>query len=143
MCSWSHTGECVGLCAEGVSERSHMQVTMQSPNRLKQSPPFPIGLAPAIRLHLPPPAALARPIGRRPALAHHPFEAVLLGHAQQRHAVIEGFGVQQDWAVEAGIVFRIYPSKKANSHRRYGVLICDLVRHAAKAFNVKRTCGIG
>jgi hypothetical protein len=36
-----------------------------------------------------------------------------------------------------GIVFRIYPSKKANSHKRYGMLICDLVRHAAKAFNVE------
>ena len=36
-----------------------------------------------------------------------------------------------------GIVFRTYPSKKAHSHREYGMLICDLVRHAANAFDVE------
>jgi hypothetical protein len=30
----------------------------------------------------------------------------------------------------------LYPSKKGNSHREYGILICDLVRHVARAFDV-------
>jgi hypothetical protein len=40
---------------------------------------------------------------------------------------------------EAGgeIVCHIHPSKKASSHEHYGLLICDLVRHVARAFKVE------
>jgi hypothetical protein len=31
----------------------------------------------------------------------------------------------------------IYPSQKGSSHREYGILVCDLVRHIARAFNVE------
>jgi hypothetical protein len=34
------------------------------------------------------------------------------------------------------IVCHIHPSKKASSHQHYGLLICDLVRHVARAFKV-------
>ena len=34
------------------------------------------------------------------------------------------------------IVCRIHPSKGA-THREYGMLICDLVRHVARAFQVE------
>jgi hypothetical protein len=30
----------------------------------------------------------------------------------------------------------LYPSKSSKSHREYGMLICDLVRHVARAFDV-------
>lgn len=30
----------------------------------------------------------------------------------------------------------LYPSKGCASHSRYGMLICDLVRHVARAFEV-------
>jgi hypothetical protein len=36
-----------------------------------------------------------------------------------------------------GVVYRIHPSKRAKSHREYGKLICDLVRHVARAFKVE------
>jgi hypothetical protein len=36
-----------------------------------------------------------------------------------------------------GNVFRIYPSEEVKSHKHYGILICDLVRHVAKAFDVE------
>lgn len=67
----------------------------------KQSSPIPIGFSPDHSLHLPPPMARSRTVRRRPALADHPFEAVFLGHAEQRMAIIEGFGVQQHRAVES------------------------------------------
>jgi len=35
------------------------------------------------------------------------------------------------------IVCHIHPSEKANSHREFGLLICDLVRHVARAFKVE------
>jgi len=34
------------------------------------------------------------------------------------------------------IVCHIHPSKNASSHQDYGLLICDLVRHVARAFKV-------
>jgi hypothetical protein len=34
------------------------------------------------------------------------------------------------------IVCHIHPSKKANSHQHFGLLVCDLVRHVACAFKV-------
>ena len=34
------------------------------------------------------------------------------------------------------IKYHIYPSEKGNSHREYGILVCDLVRHIARAFDV-------
>jgi hypothetical protein len=34
------------------------------------------------------------------------------------------------------IVCHIHPSKKASSHQHYGLLVCDLVRHVARAFKV-------
>ena len=37
---------------------------------------------------------------------------------------------------DGGIVCHIHPSKKASSHEHYGLLICDLVRHVARAFKV-------
>jgi hypothetical protein len=37
----------------------------------------------------------------------------------------------------AGVVCRIHQSETANSHKHYGILICDLVRHVARAFKVK------
>ena len=33
-----------------------------------------------------------------------------------------------------GIVCHIHPSRRARSHREYGLLVCDLVRHVARAF---------
>ncbi len=39
-------------------------------------------------------------------------------------------------APEGGIVCHIHPSKAASSHQHYGILICDLVRHVARAFKV-------
>ncbi len=35
-----------------------------------------------------------------------------------------------------GLTCRIYPSESASSHEHYGMIICDLVRHVARAFNV-------
>lgn len=35
------------------------------------------------------------------------------------------------------VVCHIHPSKRARSHREYGLLICDLVRHVACAFEVE------
>ena len=35
------------------------------------------------------------------------------------------------------IVCHIHPSRKAASHREYGLVICDLVRHVARAFKVE------
>jgi hypothetical protein len=35
-----------------------------------------------------------------------------------------------------GVVCRVYPGKRTNSHREYGILICDLVRDVANAFKV-------
>jgi hypothetical protein len=34
------------------------------------------------------------------------------------------------------VVCHIHPSKTASSHRHYGLLICDLVRHVSRAFKV-------
>ena len=34
------------------------------------------------------------------------------------------------------VVCHIHPSKIASSHEHYGLLICDLVRHVARAFKV-------
>ena len=38
---------------------------------------------------------------------------------------------------EGEIVCHIHPSKTASSHQHYGILICDLVRHVARAFEVE------
>jgi hypothetical protein len=35
------------------------------------------------------------------------------------------------------VVCHIHPSKTASSHEHYGLLICDLVRHVARAFKVE------
>jgi hypothetical protein len=40
-------------------------------------------------------------------------------------------------APEGGVVCHIHPSATANSHEHYGLLICDLVRHVARAFKVE------
>jgi hypothetical protein len=37
---------------------------------------------------------------------------------------------------DGGIICHIHPSEKAKSHEHYGLLICDLVRHVARAFKV-------
>jgi hypothetical protein len=37
---------------------------------------------------------------------------------------------------DAGIVCRIHKSAKVSSHEHYGILVCDLVRHVARAFKV-------
>ncbi len=37
---------------------------------------------------------------------------------------------------DGGIVCHIHPSKLASSHEHFGLLICDLVRHVARAFKV-------
>ena len=37
---------------------------------------------------------------------------------------------------DGGIVCHIQPSEIASSHEPYGQLICDLVRHVARAFKV-------
>jgi hypothetical protein len=34
------------------------------------------------------------------------------------------------------VICHIHPSKRANSHENYGLIICDLVRHVARAFKV-------
>jgi len=34
------------------------------------------------------------------------------------------------------VVCHIHPSQTASSHEHYGLLICDLVRHVARAFKV-------
>jgi hypothetical protein len=34
------------------------------------------------------------------------------------------------------IVCHIHPNEKADSHEAYGLIICDLVRHVARAFKV-------
>ena len=34
------------------------------------------------------------------------------------------------------VVCHIHPSRTASSHEHYGLLICDLVRHVARAFKV-------
>ena len=36
----------------------------------------------------------------------------------------------------ADVVCHIHPSKNASSHQHYGLIICDLVRHVARAFKV-------
>ena len=41
------------------------------------------------------------------------------------------------YEAEGGITCRIHPNKNAKSHREYGLLICDLVRHVARAFKVE------
>ncbi len=38
---------------------------------------------------------------------------------------------------DGGVVCHIHPSKTASSHQHYGILICDLVRHVARAFEVE------
>jgi hypothetical protein len=38
---------------------------------------------------------------------------------------------------DGGIVCRIHQSPKTNSHKHYGLLVCDLVRHVARAFEVE------
>jgi hypothetical protein len=35
------------------------------------------------------------------------------------------------------VVCHIHPSKTASSHQHYGLLVCDLVRHVARAFKVE------
>lgn len=37
---------------------------------------------------------------------------------------------------DGGIVVEMWPSNTMNGHADYGILICDLVRHAALAFGV-------
>ena len=38
---------------------------------------------------------------------------------------------------EGQVVCHIHPSGTASSHREYGLIICDLVRHVAHAFQVE------
>jgi hypothetical protein len=57
----------------------------------KESPPLPVRLPSRGCLDLAPIATLARLVGSIAALAHHALEAVLLGHAEQRLAVVEWF----------------------------------------------------
>ena len=38
---------------------------------------------------------------------------------------------------KGSVVCHIHPSERAKSHREYGLLICDLVRHGARAFEVE------
>ena len=66
----------------------------------KQPPPLSIGLAPGHRLDLPPVSPLARAVGCVAALAHHSFDAPLLGYAQQRQPVFKGFGWRDGRAAE-------------------------------------------
>jgi hypothetical protein len=40
-------------------------------------------------------------------------------------------------APTGNVVCHIHPSKSTSSHRAYGLLICDLARHVARAFNVR------
>ena len=35
------------------------------------------------------------------------------------------------------VVCHIHPSETASTHEHYGLLICDLVRHVARAFKVE------
>ena len=35
------------------------------------------------------------------------------------------------------IICHIHPSESANSHHHYGMIVCDLVRHVARAFDVE------
>jgi len=35
------------------------------------------------------------------------------------------------------IVCHIHPSERAKSHQEYGLIVCDLVRHVARAFKVE------
>jgi hypothetical protein len=35
------------------------------------------------------------------------------------------------------VVCHIHPSSRTGSHREYGLLVCDLVRHVARAFKVE------
>jgi len=37
---------------------------------------------------------------------------------------------------DGGILCRIHKSANVSSHEHYGLLICDLVRHVARAFKV-------
>ncbi|HKX07968.1 MAG TPA: hypothetical protein VJN67_07220 [Stellaceae bacterium] len=34
------------------------------------------------------------------------------------------------------VICHVHPSKTASSHQHFGLLICDLVRHVARAFKV-------
>lgn len=34
------------------------------------------------------------------------------------------------------IMFRIHRTEKSHSHKQFGMLVCDLIRHVAKAFDV-------
>lgn len=34
------------------------------------------------------------------------------------------------------VICHIHPSKNANLHQHYGLIVCDLVRHVARAFKV-------
>jgi hypothetical protein len=34
------------------------------------------------------------------------------------------------------VICHIHPSKNAKSHQHYGLIVCDLVRHVARAFKV-------
>ncbi|HUI96469.1 MAG TPA: hypothetical protein VLX44_11995 [Xanthobacteraceae bacterium] len=43
---------------------------------------------------------------------------------------------------DGGIVCHIHPSKTASSHEHDGLLICDLVRHVARAFKGRRGRGV-
>src|SRR5262245_23497982 len=76
----------VGSTAAPMGERAGASLPavacLLSFEPFKQPPPLAIGLAPSGRLDLAP--AFARPIGRIATLTHHPFEAPLRGHAQQR-----------------------------------------------------------
>ena len=38
---------------------------------------------------------------------------------------------------EGGVVCHIQPSARATSHREFGLLVCDLARHVAYAFEVE------
>jgi hypothetical protein len=40
---------------------------------------------------------------------------------------------------EGDVVCHIHPSERAKSHREFGLLVCDLVRHVARTFESRRT----
>ena len=40
-------------------------------------------------------------------------------------------------APDGNVICHIQPSQRAKSHQHFGLLICDLVRHVARAFKVK------
>src|SRR5262249_50425281 len=73
----------------GAATRRSELPTVRSPSLLEETPPLSVCFAPGLRLDLAPVVTFARPIRGIAALAHHPLEATLFGHAQQRQAVFE------------------------------------------------------